>query len=209
MSSARFELTVGMELWFGGTLWRVQRIDANGVELASDRTATRVPFERVCSEARPIRECAEDPTDEELVPVVLGSLTAKQRDALEVRAGHVREVIAAVSTGEKTARDAQRAKAAELGVSERTIERWISGYRSSGLAGIADSRLLRKRQSGVDPRWDAMCVRVLDELVTASTPTRNIVIDRINRTVEAEYGPGEVRIPSPSTAHRRLASAAR
>lgn len=205
MSSARFELTVGMELWFGGTLWRVQRIDANGVELASDRTATRVPFERVCSEARPIRECAEDPTDEELVPVVLGSLTAKQRDALEVRAGHVREVIAAVSTGEKTARDAQRAKAAELGVSERTIERWISGYRSSGLAGIADSRLLRKRQSGVDPRWDAMCVRVLDELVTASTPTRNIVIDRINRTVEAEYGPGEVRIPSPSTAHRRLA----
>jgi len=109
------------------------------------------------------------------------------------------------TSGEKTARDTQQEKAAELGVSERTIERWISGYRSAGVAGIADSRLLRKRQSGVDPRWDAMCVRVLDELVNASTPTRNVVIDRVNRNVESEYGPGEVRIPSPSTAHRRLA----
>jgi putative transposase len=205
MSSGRRELVVGTEVWFEGSLWRVQRIDANGVELAAGRAAVRVTFDRLCSDASPIHEPAEQSKDEELVAIVLGSLTAQQREALDDRAAHVREVLAAVASGQKSARAAQREKAEQLGVSERTVERWIAGYRASGLAGIADSRLLRKRQSGVDPRWDAMCVRVLDELVTASTPTRNVVIDKINRNVEAEYGPGEVRIPSPSTANRRLA----
>jgi hypothetical protein len=160
VSSARFELTVGTEVWFEGNLWRVQRIDANGVELASDRTATRVHFDRLCSEASPIHEPADAPSEEELVPVVLGSLTAKQRSALEERAAHVGEVIAAVASGEKSARAAQREKAKELRVAERTIERWIAGYRASGLAGIADSRLLRKRQSNIDPRWDYKAISI-------------------------------------------------
>lgn len=204
MSSGRFDLAVGADLWFEGALWRVHRIDSHGVELVSDRTATRVSFDRLLAEGRPVNEAEPRDTDEELVPVILGSLTSKQRDALEVRAGHIRDVIAVVSVGGKSAGDAYREKAAELGVSDRTVERWVAGYRTSGLAGIADSRLLQKRRATVDPRWDAMCVRVLDELVGASTPTRNVVIDTVNRRVDAEYGPGEVCVPSPSTARRRL-----
>lgn len=203
-SPGRFELAVGTELWFEGALWRVHRIDARGVELMSDRTATRVPFERLCAEGGIVRDPEPHDSDDELIPVILGSLNAKQREALEVRAGHIREAQAAISAGEKSAGDAYREKAAELRVSERTIERWVAGYRTSGIAGIADSRLLQKRQSTVDPRWDAMCECILDELVTASTPTRNVVIDKINRRLDAEYGIGEVRIPSASTARRRL-----
>ena len=204
VTTSRFDLTVGTELWFEGSLWRVQRIDANGVELTCGRSATRVPFARLCTEAHPIHEAAEEPVDEELVAVLLGSLKPQQRAALEARGKHVREVIAAVSTGEKSAHAAQQEKAHELAVSERTIERWIAGYRASGLAGIADSRMLKQRRSRVDPRWDAMCTRVLDELVKESTPTMNVVIDKIARSLEAEYGPDVVGIPSPSTAHRRL-----
>jgi hypothetical protein len=84
MSSGRFDLTVGTDLWFEGALWRVHRIDSRWVELVSDRTATRVPFDRLLAEGRPVNEAEPRDTDEELVPVILGSLTDKQRDALEV-----------------------------------------------------------------------------------------------------------------------------
>jgi hypothetical protein len=56
MSSGRFDLAVGTDLWFEGALWRVHRIDTRGVELVSDRTATRVPFDRLLAEGRPVNE---------------------------------------------------------------------------------------------------------------------------------------------------------
>ncbi|MDQ2758632.1 MAG: integrase, partial [Actinomycetota bacterium] len=69
---------------------------------------------------------------------------------------------------------------------------------------LADSRLLGRYVSGVDPRWDAACVQVLADLTDASTPTMNVVIARIGREVEAEHGHGVVPIPSTATAYRRL-----
>ncbi len=94
--------------------------------------------------------------------------------------------------------------AAELGVSVRTLKRWVAAYRDSGVAGLADSRLLGRHTSGVDPRWDAVCVQVLADLTDASTPTMNVVIARIGRQVEAEHGQGVVAIPPKTTAYRRL-----
>ena len=41
-----------------------------------------------------------------------------------------------------------RAKATELGVGERTVERWAVAYRDSGEAGLVDTRMLRGRQCG-------------------------------------------------------------
>lgn len=41
MSPGRRELVVGTDVWFEGSHWRVQRIDANGVELTSGRAAVR------------------------------------------------------------------------------------------------------------------------------------------------------------------------
>jgi transposase InsO family protein len=198
-----FELTVGADLWFEGELWRVQRIDIHGVELTNERSAVRVSIANLCSSASPVAEPQPPNADEELVAVMLGSLDASERQALEERAVHIREVIAASRlSGVKT--EAYKNKAAELGVSVRSIERWVAGYREAGVAGLADSRLLRRRQCRVDPRWDAMVLRVLDDLVSYSTPTMKVVIDRVGRELDAEYGRGTVALPSMSTATRRL-----
>lgn len=205
MTRGRFELTVGADLWFEGALWHVQRIDIHGVELVNQRSAIRVSIAKLCSSASPVVQPESADTDEELVAVVLGSLDIAQRQALEDRANHVREVIAASRAGGgKSVTEAYQVKAAELNVSVRTIERWVAGYRDSGMAGLADSRLLRRRQCRVDPRWDAMVLRVLDDLASASTPTMNVVINRVGRELDAEYGQGVVMVPSMSTARRRL-----
>lgn len=101
-------------------------------------------------------------------------------------------------------RDRYRAKTLELGVSERTLERWVAGYRDAGPAGLVDSRLLGKYASGVDPRWDAACLAVLKDLTDASTPTMNVVIARVAREVEAEHGADVVSLPTRTTAYRRI-----
>jgi len=205
VNRGRLEITVGADVWFEGELWHVQRIDIHGVELTNQRSAVRVSIAKLCSSSSPVAEPGPPDTDEELVAVVLGSLNASERQALEERANHVREVLAeSRERGGKTATETYEKKAAELGVSVRTIERWVAGYRDAGMAGLADSRLLRRRQRRIDPRWDAMVVRVLDEMVSSSTPTMKVVIDRVGRELEAEYGHGAVALPSMSTAARRL-----
>ena len=45
-------------------------------------------------------------------------------------------------------------KAKELGVTDRTVERWVLAYRESGEAGLVDSRAMRGRGSAVDAQWD-------------------------------------------------------
>lgn len=204
MSRGRFDLTVGAQLWFEGALWHVQRIDPNGVELTNGRSAIRVSVAKLHSCASLVVAPELSDTEEELVAIVLGSLTREQRQALEERAKHVRDVIAASGEGSAKAMEAYKKKSEELGVSVRTIERWVAGYRDSGLAGLADSRLLRRRKSRIDPRWDEMCERILNELVPSSTPTQNRVIDRIGQELEDAYSPGEVTLPSPKTARERL-----
>ncbi|MGB8384972.1 MAG: integrase, partial [Dermatophilaceae bacterium] len=90
------------------------------------------------------------------------------------------------------------------GVSVRTLERWLTGYRTAGVAGLADSRVLKQRAVAIDPRWDAACLAVLREYVSASTPTMNVVIDRVHQRVDEEHGAGVVPCPSRATAYRRV-----
>jgi len=85
-----------------------------------------------------------------------------------------------------------RGEAAELGVTVRTVERWVAALRSSGPAGLLDGRNLRAADpvAGVDERWLAMCRVVLDEHTDASRPTRDLVLARISARLDAQYGPG-------------------
>jgi len=55
--------------------------------------------------------------------------------------------------------DRYQAKAAELGVSARTVQRWVAALQESGPAGIADGRIQRAADplGGVDERWLQMC----------------------------------------------------
>jgi transposase InsO family protein len=56
----------------------------------------------------------------------------------------------------------------------------------------------------VDSRWDAACIRVLDELTLDSTPTMNAVIARVARELDAAFGADVVPLPAKTTAYSRL-----
>jgi hypothetical protein len=93
---------------------------------------------------------SDDP--HEPASVVLAELTKSERDAVLVRADHIREVLTGyrsgsaelASAGEPRAQfDPKRpltsryeSKAAELGVSIRTIKQWVADFRLRGEAGL-------------------------------------------------------------------------
>lgn len=116
----------------------------------------------------------------------------------------MRSALAAVNDDGTNLESVLAAKAKELDVSVRTLYRWIAGFRASGVAGLADTRIRSRYAVGVDPRWDATCLQVLDDYVEASTPTMGDVIDAVVRKLEASFGPGTVPLPSKATAYRRL-----
>lgn len=163
--------------------------------------------------------------------LLLAALSSGQRAALRDRAGHVREVISgfraghpggAVSGGAvlggaaageprpgfgpgSSLRDRVAVKATELGVSTRTVDRWVAAYRDGGEAGLVDARTVKGRGCRVDPRWEEAVRRVVAESVGASTPTRSAVLRRAGERLVREYGAGVVAVPSRSTAYARLA----
>ncbi|HEV2343919.1 MAG TPA: Mu transposase C-terminal domain-containing protein [Actinocrinis sp.] len=165
------------------------------------------------------REVVGEP--DALVPRLTG-LTAAQRTAVKQKADHVREVMTGYRSGdEATARPGEpqaeyeptrsltaryAAKAAEIGVTQRTVERWVRAYRREHEAGLAENRGRRTR---LDPRWEAMCRQVLAENVKASTMTDSARLLLVEQRLIEQYGLGEVRIPSTATAYRHLARIAK
>lgn len=157
--------------------------------------------------------------------LVLKQLTKQEREQLTERAAHVREVLTGYRSGfAQGAVDGEprpayspgvsmgsrcRAKAEELAISERTVNRWLAAYRDSGEAGLADLRHRRRRGERVDPRWVAAVRAELEASVTASTPTRSAVFLRVRQRLDAAYGRGVVPSPSKASAYRRLAEMAK
>lgn len=153
--------------------------------------------------------------------VVLAGLTESEKEAVLERAAHIREVLTGyrsgsaelAGVGEPRARfdphlsltSRYESKAAELGVSLRTIKQWAADFRRSGEAGLARTSARRKRPLGkVDDRWAETTLEVMAEHTDQSRPSRTMVIDRANARVVARFGPDAVRIPSRATAFRVL-----
>lgn len=195
------DLRPGIRVWFGGASWEVVALHGLEVTLRSGPSLQRVAVTEIAAHAVAMahKDDSFDPT-----AVVLSSLTTSQRHKLDVRAGHVRSALAAVNDDGTNLESVLAAKAKELDVSVRTLYRWIAGFRASGVAGLADTRIRSRYAVGVDPRWDATCLQVLDDYVEASTPTMGDVIDAVVRKLEASFGPGTVPLPSKATAYRRL-----
>jgi hypothetical protein len=157
--------------------------------------------------------------------LALAGLTAEQRQQVAERGEHVREVLTGYKSGyaqaaregepraeyapEKPLMARYTAKAAELSVTSRAVEKWVAAYRDSGEAGLVDRRRGRSGFSVVDPRWDAAVRAELADSVSASTPTRSAVLVRVAERLDREHGPGAVPIPSQATAYRRLAQLAK
>lgn len=93
--------------------------------------------------------------------------------------------------------DRLQAKAAELDVSMRTIERKRARYDAQGLWGLVDQRAARTFD--VAGQADARLVEVLRELIAAetnsSTGTRSRLMRRATKLVEHRHGAGVVAVP--------------
>ncbi|MEJ5947028.1 helix-turn-helix domain-containing protein, partial [Pseudokineococcus basanitobsidens] len=206
MNDRTLDLRAGTTLWFEGALWRVQELGSSTVVLARGAQLRSVATTSLLATARLAGQDVEADGEPEPVGVVLDALKPGVLAQLEERAGHVRELLRPDSRAERARSTRQRYadKAAELGVSDRTLRRWVASYQAAGVVGLADSRLVGRYASGVDPRWDTACLRILDDLVDASTPTIGVVIARVARELEAEHGAGTVSLPSKATAYRRI-----
>ncbi|MFD7552892.1 helix-turn-helix domain-containing protein [Streptomyces sp. NPDC059816] len=158
---------------------------------------------------------------DELASVVLDQLSGEERAATAERAGHMREVLTGFRSGSpELAADAEprdeyasavpleakkAAKAAELGVTVRTVERWLAAFRDHGEAGLAP----RRGQAGgpaasADQRWVETALEVMVEHTNSSRPSRTFVIERTRARVIARFGTDVVPQPSRATAFRIL-----
>lgn len=227
MSGPVLSLAPGSRLVFDGEVVEVAAVDGVRVTLRNDRTRrfTAVQISRLAASARPAGGTPPAGAAGVSSGLVPGSLADGQLDLLAERAGHVREVLTGYKSGHPgQARPGEpragyrpgqplkaryRAKAEELGVTSRTVERWAAAYRECGEAGLAGSRALRGRGTAVDPRWDEAVRLVLAEMVSDSTPTRSAVLRKAAARLDELHGAGVVPRPSAATAYRRLAELAR
>jgi transposase InsO family protein len=150
----------------------------------------------------------------------LAALSEAERRELSERAGHVRELLTGYRSGSaedarpgeprceydpaRPLRARQEAKAGELGLSDRTLRRWVRAYRDAGEAGLLDARRVTARGCTLDPRWEQACRLVVAERVNASTPTASAVLRAVDARLDAEFGAGVVPRPSTATAYRHL-----
>jgi transposase InsO family protein len=209
----------GARLWFDGDLLEVVQLEANRIALRDTAGRWRtVGITDFLARARP---SGNEEQPELAIGPDLAALSEGNRRVVSDRAAHIREVLTGYRSGTPAAARPdepranydpaaplmarQAAKAQELGVTDRTIRRWISAYVDSGEAGLVDSRAVDGRGSTLDPRWEQACHLILARQVKASTPTAGAVLKLIDAQLDEQYGPGAVPRPSRSTAHRHLA----
>lgn len=217
-------LHVGARFVFDGELVEVVQLEGTRVVLRDAqgrwRTLGLAEF-LVGAAALPLTDASAPALPEVALGPHLAGLTQAQRAELTERADHVREALSGYRSGSAQAarpgepradydpklplRDRYQAKARELGVAARTVERWVRAYRAAGEAGLLDARKITSRGSSVDPRWEQTCRLVVAEHVGASTPTAGALLARVDARLDEVYGPGVVPRPSQATAYRQLA----
>jgi transposase-like protein len=205
LASAR----VGNEVLLKDTRGRIRRVSQREL-LLSDRV-------RVIPDVD--GPAVDDPY--ETAGTVLGRLTDAERARLAERAAHVEEVLTGYKSGSPQLAESGEprpeynpvlpyttrytAKAAELGITTRTLARWVRNYRQAGQAGLAGAEVQGDGPLGrADPRWVETALAVMADHTQESKPTKAIITDRIAARLEARYGSGVVTLPSRTSAYRYL-----
>lgn len=227
MSSWTVTVAAGTRLAHDGELWTVVAMEAGCVVLAGPRGARKRVVTATLLADPSTKVIGGSESAPEPMGSILDDLTDAERTQLSERLGHVREVLTGYRSGSAelaepdeprpgcdpsvALMDRYRAKAAELGVGSRTVERWAAVLREVGPVGLIDSRSVRPADplSGVDARWLEMCRVVLSEHVEASRPTKQLLLDRMAARLEAEHGPGVVPAPGPKKARAVLSELSR
>lgn len=143
-----------------------------------------------------------------------------RRQARE-RTAHVREVLTGYRSGcaltaipgepqhryrmELSKQDRMAAKAQELGVGLRTVERWVSQYEAEGEVGLLSAKALQPvLGSKTFELFEYAALDVMREHTDLSRPTRGYVVAHARARLDAIYGAGVARVPSQATAYRIL-----
>ena len=162
--------------------------------------------------------------DEQTQPLMLvwSDATQSAQAGAHHRADHVREVLTGYRSGsrevaregeprleyhpQRPLRERQKAKAKELAIGLRTLERWVSRYRDTGEAGLIDTRMSRTGAAltNFDPRWVDAARTILDEQDDQSKVQKKIILARIRARIERLHGPDVVTFPSTASAYRGL-----
>lgn len=232
MSSAAVRIQAGTRLVYDGDAAQVVELLAapsgvNVVLRVNPDHLIHVPLRELLTSDR-VRvvptepgPASDDPWD--TATVVLAELTERERLIMRERAAHVREVLTGFRSGSsflaapgepRTQFDPQlplmtryQAKAQELGMSVRALNKWVVRFHRQGDAGLAPrSRGPSPNPTGkADLRWVDTALEVMVEHTDLSRPSETMVIRRTNARVIARYGADVVRQPSRSTAFRVLA----
>ena len=232
MSSAAVRIQAGTRLVYDGDAAQVVELLAapsgvNVVLRVNPDHLIHVPLRELLTSDR-VRvvptepgPASDDPWD--TATVVLAELTERERLIMCERAAHVREVLTGFRSGSsflaapgepRTQFDPQlplmtryQAKAQELGMSVRALNKWVVRFHRQGDAGLAPrSRGPSPNPTGkADLRWVDTALEVMVEHTDLSRPSETMVIRRTNARVIARYGADVVPQPSRSTAFRVLA----
>jgi transposase InsO family protein len=157
--------------------------------------------------------------DIETASVVLANLNGRQLAKVSETAAHVREVLTGFRSGtpeltrpgeplpqylpEVPMLKRYRAKAEELHVDRRTVQRWTAAYLEHGEAGMATTAQ-SDPMGNTDPRWVATATEIMVESGQRSRPNRRSVLQQTRARLAIQYGDGVVPLPSKTTAYRRL-----
>jgi transposase InsO family protein len=106
----------------------------------------------------------------------------------------------------RTMAEREQAKAAEVGVSVRTIQSRRARYVQQGLWGLVDQRAVRTWEATgrADARLIDVARQVIDAETHTSTGTRSRLVRRVIKAVEASHGPGVVPLPSRNTFYKLI-----
>jgi transposase InsO family protein len=218
---------IGTRLMHDGDLFCVIGVEARQLRLRDGRGRTLVVDTASLFADMSTRIVGVHDARGEALGPLLDNLSDVQRQVMAQRLVHVRELLtgyvsgmaASSRPGEPRARydprlplkDRYAAKAIEIGVTVRTLERWVAGLRRHGPLGVIDGRHVRMvdHLRGVDERWLATCRTVLGEHVEASRPTRDLLLARVSARLDAEYGSDAVPAPSRRRARAVLAELTR
>ncbi|MFD8500985.1 Mu transposase C-terminal domain-containing protein [Amycolatopsis sp. NPDC059657] len=220
-------VSVGTRLSWDGDWFTVVGLEADRLRLRGSAGQTVLAHTATLLADPTVALAGADTTAAQCSGAILDDLTSAQRKQLSERLGHVQELLTGYRGGAVSdpghdeprpgydprlpLRDRYAVKAAELGVTMRTLERWVAAFRETGLLGLVDHRGTRMADplGGVDRRWLAMCTTVLAEHTDAARPTQRLVLERVSARLAAEYGEGVVEEPGRRRARAVLAELSR
>ncbi|MDT3444003.1 helix-turn-helix domain-containing protein [Pseudofrankia sp. BMG5.37] len=233
MTAARTSVGIGSWLIHDGEPCQVVELHGDTVVIENGRGgASRV---RLVDLLRPggqtatrLANAETPPVEEEPGGVRLALAgDAAIRQALE-RAGHVREALTGYRSGSAEIAapgeprplfaadvpllERYRSKAEELGVSTRTMQRWVAAYQAGGEAGLVAAAAAERRRpvlARVDPRWADACRAVLEDQVAESNVSKKLTLLRVAARLEREFGAGVVPAPRGGATYRALDEIAR